>query len=648
MMKISFLLDSIDDGTVVLPEFQRGYVWTRDQVKGLFQSLYKRFPVGGLLIWNTRADVTALRGSSTPPAANVKLLLDGQQRVTSLYGVLRGKPPEFFENPERSQAFSGLYFNLEGETFEFYRQTKMAGDPMWISVTELMLEGPEKITTRLSKLDGIDPAGLGQHIFRLQRLHGIRDIEFHDENISGEDKTVDVVVDIFNRVNSGGTKLSKGDLALARLCALRPAARDELRAAVDRWSDAGFNFTIDWFLRCVNVVATGEARFETMRDLSAEDFGLAMKRAEQGVDFVLNLVSTRLGLDHDKVLLGRYGIPAMVRFVVASGGSVGNASTQNRLLFWYVHQAMWGRYSGSTESTMDHDLAVLEEGGLDGLIADMELTRGTLRVRPEDFDSHTIGSRFYPILYMLTRVNDALDFGTGLPLSQHLLGKGSSLEVHHIFPKALLYDVGYLRPQVNAVANFAFLTSASNKTLGKRPPSEYFDAAETAHPGVLASQWIPNDRALWNSDRYLDFLESRRQLLAAAANALLDSLSGDIAGEHVAGSGGAPVEDDPDEELAALADWCVDLGLARPDISGEIVDHETGEALVYPDAAWPEGMQQGLGDQVALLLERDEDSEARLGELGYRFFTSVKALRHYVEELLNVDLDGDGIIGPTS
>ena len=59
-------------------------------------------------------------------------------------------------------------------------------------------------------------------------------------------------------------------------------------------------------------------------------------------------------------------------------------------------------------------------------------------------------------------------------------------------------------------------------------------------------------------------------------------------------------------------------------------------------------MQQGLGEQVALLLERDEESEARLGELGYRFFTSIHALRHYVEELLNVDLDGDGIIGPTS
>ena len=139
-MKIGFLLDSVDHGTVVLPEFQRGYVWSRDQVKGLVQSLYQRFPVGGLLIWNTRADTTDLRGADGLGSDNVKLLLDGQQRVTSLYGVMRGKPPQFFEDPEREKSFTGLYFHLDRETFEFYRPNTMAGDPLWISVTDLMLD----------------------------------------------------------------------------------------------------------------------------------------------------------------------------------------------------------------------------------------------------------------------------------------------------------------------------------------------------------------------------------------------------------------------------------------------------------------------------------------------------------------------------
>lgn len=523
----------------------------------------------------------------------------------------------------------------------------MADDPLWISVTDLMIHGPEEITSRLSQIEGIEPIDLVRFVNRAQKLYGIRDIELHDENISGDDKTVDVVVDIFNRVNSGGTKLSKGDLALARICAIRPAAREELRDTVERWHAAGFDFTLDWFLRCVNVVATGEARFEAMKNLSAEDFGVAVKKAEQAIDFLLNLVSTRLGLDHDRVLLGRYGFPAMVKYVVDAGGSIKDTSTQNRLLFWYVHQGMWGRYSSSTESTLDRDLAVLEEGGLEGLIAELELSRGTLRVRPDDFDTQTIGSRFYPILYMLTRVNDAKDFCTGLPLSQHLLGKGSNLEVHHIFPKAVLYQHHYSRRRVNAVANFAFLTGSSNRALGKRSPEDYFAEVAANHDGALISQWIPDDLTLRSIDRYLDFLEARRKLLAEVANQLLDGLhQGDLTKADVVGVGGAGVGDEPDDELRALSDWCAELGLARPDISGEIVDDETGEPLVYPDAAWPEGMQRGLGEKVALLLERDEETEARLGELGYRFFTSRHALDHYVEELLNIDLDGDGVIGP--
>ena len=646
MMSVGFLLDSIDQGTVVLPEFQRGYVWSRNQVKGLIQSLYRRFPVGSLLIWNTRAGVTALRGSTASGSDNVKLLLDGQQRVTSLYGVIRGKPPEFFEDPERANAFTGLYFHLGRESFEFYAKTKMSGDPLWISVTELMLEGPEEITSRLSQTDGIDHKDVWRFVNRVQRLYGVRDVTFHDENISGTGMTVDVVVDIFNRVNSGGTKLSKGDLALARICAARPDARTEMRGTINRWRLGGFHLSLDWYLRCVNVVATGEARFVAMKDLSAGDFGVAMKKAEKAIDFLLNLVPTRLGLDHDRVLLGRYGFPAMVRFVVERGGWITDTATQNRLLFWYVHQGMWGRYSSSTESTLDRDLAALDQGGLDGLIAELGLSRETLRVRPEDFDTQTIGSRFYPVLYMLTRCNDSKDFCSGLPLSRHLLGKGSSLEVHHVFPKALLYEHGYLRRQVNAVANFAFLTGASNRVLGKRGPADYFVEVSGNHGGALNSQWIPEDRALWEIDRYLDFLEARRRLLSEAANSLLDGLRVGKLSLEVVGSGVGAVTDEPYDELKALSDWCASLGLARPDISGEIVNDETGEPLVYPDAAWPEGMQRGLGEKIALLLEEDEETKSRLGEIGYRFFTSRQALEHYVEELLNVDLDGDGVIGP--
>jgi hypothetical protein len=122
-----------------------------------------------------------------------------------------------------------------------------------------------------------------------------------------------------------------------------------------------------------------------------------------------------------------------------------------------------------------------------------------LRVEPGHFTGSGLGARFYPVLYMLTRMGDSEDWGTGLPLKASLLGKMSKLEVHHIFPKAQLYKAGYKQTEVNAVANFCFLTKDTNLSISDRLPEAYFPEIEARHPGALASQWIPNDARLWNS-----------------------------------------------------------------------------------------------------------------------------------------------------
>lgn len=111
--------------------------------------------------------------------------------------------------------------------------------------------------------------------------------------------------------------------------------------------------------------------------------------------------------------------------------------------------------------------------------------------------------------YLLTRVRGARDLCSGDELKHNLLGKLARLEVHHIFPKKLLYEHGYGRAQVNAVANFCFLTQECNLEITARRPEEYFEVCEGKHPGVLASQWIPTDRSLWAVERYPDFLAAR-------------------------------------------------------------------------------------------------------------------------------------------
>ena len=107
---------------------------------------------------------------------------------------------------------------------------------------------------------------------------GVLERDFHEEKITGEDKTVDVVVDIFNRVNSGGTKLSKGDLALAKKCAHWPEARAAMRSHLEVWQKEGFAFSLDWLLRNTTAVATGRAEFASLDDVPVADFKQALRR----------------------------------------------------------------------------------------------------------------------------------------------------------------------------------------------------------------------------------------------------------------------------------------------------------------------------------------------------------------------------------
>ncbi|WP_287962966.1 DUF262 domain-containing protein [Alcanivorax sp.] len=639
-MKISTILDHIDSGHMALPEFQRGYVWNRDQVRGLFDSLYRRHPVGGLLVWATESKSAAHRGDGPVAAGVVKLLLDGQQRMTSLYGVVRGQPPKFFDGNPR--AFTDLRFHLEEEQFAFYQPVKMKDDPLWIDVTDLMRRGSAGLgdfIARLSAAPELAPK-VGDYAGRLSQLLGIADIDLHVEEITGEDKTLEVVVDIFNRVNSGGTKLSKGDLALARICADWPEGRERMKQELERWARADYHFNLDWLLRSVNTVLTGEAKFQHLHDKSAQEVQAALKRAVKHIDTALNLIASRLGLDHDRVLFGRFAIPVMVRFLDQLNGKMDEV-TRDKLLFWFAQAGMWGRFSGSTESKIDQDLAALEgaDGGLDRLLEQMRLWHGSMRVEPAHFTGWSLGARFYPVLYMITRMGEARDWGTGLPLKANMLGRMSKLEVHHIFPKAQLYKRSYKRPEVNALANYCFLTKDTNLSISDRLPEEYFPEIEATHPGALASQWIPTDPVLWKIENYRDFLEARKELLAKEVNRVLESLlHGDTrwletspAAQHPPAEILGGIADEEEEAaLEALDDWVAAQGLPRGELAYDFADPDTGEQKAVFDLAWPTGLQEELSEPVAVLLNEEPEVFALASQAGFRCFPSAESFKKYI------------------
>lgn len=631
-LKIEVILSQIDIGAYALPVFQRGYVWNRDQVRKLMYSLYRGYPIGELLVWNTATDPELARGDGALTAGNVNLILDGQQRMTTLYGVFRGKPPAFFEG--NAATFTNLYFNVETESFEFYTAQKMNGNSAWVNVTEFLKSGIG-VFMRNNLVTPEGAAYWSRYIPQLNALDGIRSIDINIETVTSE-KSIDEVVEIFNNVNSGGTKLSKGDLALAKICGQWKDGRDVLRAILKKYSAAGYDFSMDWLLRCITVYLTKQPYFVHLANAPIEDIKAAVPVVDKMIGSCLDQIASRLGLNNTHVLTGVFAIATIIGYVTSKGNARMTETEWNRLMFWYIHSFLWGRYTGSTESVLNQDLNVLKAGeGIDGLIRLLRQQRGDLRIRPEDFWGWSTGNRFYPLLYMLTRVYHARDWGTGIELNNSLLGRNSTLEVHHIFPKKRLYEVGKTRAMVNSLANYAFLTKDTNDKISDQFTSDYMPKYVSDTPGAVESHWIPMDPELWKIENYEKFLEKRRMLLAEAANKLLDSLnSGSLVSTAVVSAVPATqlIVNDVDEEILSVEHWLEERNLKPGTRNHEIVDDVSGEVHVL-DLAWPNGIQEELTPPLALLLNPDGPLQAAASKAGYQFFVDVDEFKRYVLNL---------------
>ena len=244
------------------------------------------------------------------------------------------------------------------------------------------------------------------------------------------------------------------------------------------------------------------------------------------------------------------------------------------------------------------------------------------------------------MLYLLTRMGEARDWGTGLPLKANMLGKMSRLEVHHIFPKSQLYKRNFKRPEVNALGNYCFLTKDTNLKISDRLPEEYFPEVEKAHPGALASQWIPTDPALWKIKRFREFLEARKALLAAEVNRRMEELlhgdtrwlAGPIApAPAVAPVGGGITSEEEESQLEALSDWMEAQGLPRGSLAYDFADPVTGEQNAVFDLAWPSGIQENLSQPVAVLLNESAKTIAIASQAGFRCFTAIPEFQKYVQ-----------------
>ena len=525
-MTITDLIKDIQNNRLILPEFQRGYVWTPTQVREYLASLYRGYPTGSFLIWKT-PNPGLVRGNPAEDAA-FQLILDGQQRLTSVYTLVTGEPPPFYEGDE---LYFNIYFNVMTEEFSYYKKQVMKDSPEWLPVTPFLKVG----LGDYFKTGGPVPPEIREFLFpdffdRLQQLDAIRNYTYYLDVLS--QRNMDEVVRIFNLVNSKGTRLSKSDLALSHICALWPEARQEMLAAQAEFYESDLRFDLSFFVRCTASIATKSGRYEPLYRTSIDEIKTAWHKAKKALEYLVNV------LRHDAYIDDPHDLPTDLAFVplvvhlAENGNRFANVKEKRAFLHWFYAALMWARYSGSSETKLDEDLKAL--GAEDppaklreNLIAD----RGRIKVEASDLEGRGTKSPFVVMCYVVARAAGAVDWFNGLPLYSKLVGNSNGLEYHHIFPQAVLYKkAGYSSDNradvahVNELANIAFLTKEANLKASDREPANYLPSVLERYPDALKQQQVPDNPALWGLDRYEDFLAERRKRLAHAINAFMEGL----------------------------------------------------------------------------------------------------------------------------
>ncbi|MBD3197935.1 MAG: DUF262 domain-containing protein, partial [Candidatus Lokiarchaeota archaeon] len=218
-MKISMALDKMDEFQLYVPAFQREYVWKRDDAKQLLDSLIKEYPTGTMLTWETN-NPPELKGPKKydEKQGAVRILLDGQQRLTTLYMLIRGEIPPYYTAAEIVRDPRGLYVNVENLELGYFRKTIMENDPRWQNITEIF---QKKVKAR-EIIKALGGSGVDRFYERwdlidenMKKIENILDREFPEQTIPTK-ATVREAIDIFYKVNASGVSLTDAELALAQ------------------------------------------------------------------------------------------------------------------------------------------------------------------------------------------------------------------------------------------------------------------------------------------------------------------------------------------------------------------------------------------------------------------------------------------------
>ena len=564
------LVSKIERGELRLPEMQRRYVWRSTRVRDLLDSLYRGYPSGAILIWETDEPVPEQDfavGQQSNPYAKTQLLLDGQQRLTSLSAVIRGEPVQVngrvrpiellfnLEHPDQLSVITEVDDNTtdaiedngdasdedeeptdeEADASEdelqkrFDRMTfvvstrKLEQLSQWVKVSEVFKTDSDASFLQRAGVTGFDDARYQKYSQRLSRLRGIRKYVYRMDVLE-RSLSYDEVTEIFVRVNSLGAKLRSSDLALAQITAKWRGSLQTFQAYQADCTKIGFELDLGIHLKNLVAHATGQSRFLTVAGLKLEQLQSGWDAGCQGLNFAFNLLRSNTGISSPALLASPFLLISL-GFYGAQRSYTLNPEEAAGLVRWVLLANAKGRYSrGSSETLLDQDLKTIRDGG--GFIELLDRLRtqvGRLDVAPEELEGRSQRSALFKTMFLAFQAAGAKDWQTQLAIALSHVGSAHQLQFHHIFPKALLKKSGYATREIDDIANLAFIGGRANRRISDKPPADYIpELVATSGEQPFTSQCIPTDQSLLSSDHYRSFLAERRRRIAERLNAFLD------------------------------------------------------------------------------------------------------------------------------
>lgn len=567
---IGTLVDMYKRGELRLPEIQRHYVWRATRVRDLLDSLYRGYPSGSILVWETDEPVPTRDfaiAQETNAFAGRKLLLDGQQRLTSLTAVLAGEPVTVrgrkrpidilfnLEHPEgpptdivevesdeesptapddelsdeaddADEGEQGLQEKLNRRTFVVASKSLLSL-PNWVSVSQVFRTANDADILKKAGIKSFDDPNFQKYSDRLKKLRAIKDYPYV-VHVLERSMSYEEVTEIFVRVNSLGAKLRSSDLALAQMTSRWPNLLKELETFQDECEKSWFTIDLGQLVRAIVVFATKQCLFRSVASTPVAALKEGWKQAQEGLRFAINFLRSNAGIE-DETLLSS---PMFIHTLAAVSRHKDNkltADEQNQLLHWLLVANARGRYSrGSTETLLNEDLAIVfRSGDIAGLMDPVKRQFGRLHVEPSDLAGRGVNSPLFSLAYLALKAGGAKDWYSGLGLSLTHQGKLHFIQWHHIIPKSLLKERAYETGEINEIANMAFITGQTNRRISNKEATDYL-VGVVAKQGeeALLSQCVPTQQELWSTERYRDFLKARREALAERMNAFIREKSG--------------------------------------------------------------------------------------------------------------------------